>query len=283
MGSENAGQQAMGGTKVQDFNGRVAVITGGASGIGLAVAKALAAQGARLVLADIEKPVLDKAVTDFTAQGVEAIGVVTDVRSRDAVVALADAAYARFGAVHLVMNNAGVVVFGPTQAMTHADWKWTMDVNLWGPIHGTEVFLPRMLAQGEDGHMLYTASFAGLAPNLQLGPYNVTKAAVVALAESLWRDLRGTPIGVSVLCPQRVHSNIDQSYRNRPDDVAAEMPVEEAPDKMVAARTLDTDDVAAMVVAAVKRKDLFIVTHKESQESVRRRFQRIDDAFAHAV
>jgi NAD(P)-dependent dehydrogenase (short-subunit alcohol dehydrogenase family) len=268
---------------MRDFNGRVAVITGGASGIGLAVAKALAAEGARLVLADIERPVLDQAVADFTAQGVEAIGVVTDVRDRDSVVALADAAYQRFGAVHLVMHNAGVVVFGPTQAMTHADWKWTLDVNLWGPIHGTEVFLPRMLAQGDEGHMLFTASFAGLAPNLNLGAYNVSKAAVVALAESLWRDLRGTPIGVSVLCPQRVHSNIDKSYRNRPDDVAAESPVEDAPDKMVAARTLDTDDVAQLVVDAVRRNDLFIVTHKESRESIRRRYQRIDDAFAHAV
>jgi short-subunit dehydrogenase len=199
------------------------------------------------------------------------------------VVALADAAYQRFGAVHLVMNNAGVVVFGPTQTMTHADWKWTMDVNLWGPIHGTEVFLPRMLAQGQEGHMLFTASFAGIAPNLNLGPYNVTKAGVVALAESLWRDLRGTPVGVSVLCPQRVHSNIDKSYRNRPGDVAAQAPVEDAPGKMVAARTLDTDDVARMVLAAVKRNDLFIVTHKESRESVRRRFQRIDEAFVHAV
>jgi len=268
---------------VKDFNGKVAVITGGASGIGLAVAKALAAQGARLVLADIEKPALDAAVKAFTDEGVEAIGVVTDVRELDQVAALADAAYDKFGAVNIVFNNAGVVVFGPTQAMTHADWKWVMDVNLWGPIHGSEVFIPRMLAQGQEGHMLFTSSFAGIAPNVKLGPYNVTKAGVVALAESLWRDLRGTPIGVSVLCPQRVYSNIDKSYRNRPADVAPEAPVEEAPDKMVAARTLLTDDVAQMVLGAMLRNDLFIVTHKESQESVRRRFQRIDDAFEHAV
>ena len=131
--------------------------------------------------------------------------------------------------------------------------------------------------------MLFTASFAGIAPNLNLGPYNVTKAGVVALAESLWRDLRGTAIGVSVLCPQRVHSNIDKSYRNRPDEGTRQAPVEEAPDKMVAARTLEADDVARMVLAGVRRNDLFIVTHKESQDSVRRRFQRIDQAFAHAV
>lgn len=266
---------------MQDFKGKVAVITGGASGIGLAVARALAAEGARLVLADIEAPALELAVADFCAHGFEAIGQVTDVSNRASVEALADAAYARFGAADLVFNNAGVAVFGPTQAMSHADWKWLMDVNLWGPIHGTEVFLPRMLAAGREGHVLFTASFAGLAPNVNLGPYNVTKAGVVALAESLWRDLRGTAVGVSVLCPQRVVSRIDESGRNRPEDLATSQAA--APEKMVAARTLEVDEVAAMVLAAVRRGDLYIVTHRESQESVRRRFQRIDAAFEHAV
>lgn len=267
---------------MRDFNGKVAVITGGASGIGLAVARALAAEGAKLVLADIEAPALEVAVADLCVHGFEAIGQKADVSDRASVAALADAAYERFGAVDLVFNNAGVAVFGPTQAMSHADWKWLMDVNLWGPIHGTEVFLPRMLAQGVQGHMLFTASFAGLVPNLNLGPYNVTKAGVVALAESLWRDLRGTGIGVSVLCPQRVVSNIDQSRRNRPAGLASEG-AEAAPEKMVGARTLEVDAVAHLVLAAVRRGDLYIVTHKESQESVRRRFQRIDEAFAHAV
>ena len=209
--------------------------------------------------------------------------MVVDVSDREAMLALADFAWDRFGAVHILFNNAGVAVFGPTQDMSHADWRWVMDVNLWGPIHGTEIFVPRMLAQGQEGHILFTASFAGIAPNLHLGPYNVTKAGVVALAESLWRDLKGTPIGVSVLCPQRVTSHIDDSGRNRPAVLAPQAAPQAAPDKMVAARTLEADEVAGMVLAALRRGDLFIVTHTESQGSVRRRFERLDAAFAHAI
>lgn len=268
---------------MKNFKNKVCVITGGASGIGLAVARALAREGAKLVLADIEAERLAAVVADFAVRGVEVAGRVVDVRSREEVMGLADFAWERFGAVHLVFHNAGVVVFGKTQVMTEADWRWVMDVNLWGPIHGTEVFLPRMLEQGEEGHVLYTASFAGLAPNADLGAYNVTKAAVVALAESLWRDLRGTPVGVSVLCPQRVDSDIDRSHRNRPTDLAAEGAPAPAPEVMLEARSLDADAVAKMTLDAVRRGDLFIVTHKEAQEAVRRRYKRIDDAFDHAV
>jgi len=268
---------------VKDFKDKVAVITGGASGIGLAVAKALGREGARLVLADIEQEALDQAVAGLAAQGVEVVGKRVDVRERSEVAALADFAWHRFGAVHILFNNAGVAVFGPTHAMSHDDWRWVMDVNLWGPIHGAEIFTPRMLAQGEETHILFTASFAGLAPNLNLGPYNVTKAGVVALAESLWRDLKGTPVGVSVLCPQRVTSNIDKSARNRPGELASGPKSEPAPWKMVAARTLGAEDVAEMVLGGLRRNDLFIVTHKESQASIRRRYERIDSAFEHAV
>ncbi|MEQ8660673.1 MAG: SDR family NAD(P)-dependent oxidoreductase, partial [Gammaproteobacteria bacterium] len=174
---------------MNDFKGKVAVITGGASGIGLAVARALGAAGARLVLADIEQPALDNAVAALGDTGTAAIGVVTDVASRDAVDNLAARAWDTFGAVDIVMNNAGVAVFGPTQDMTHTDWQWSIDVNLWGCIHGVEAFVPRMIAQGTGGHVLFTASFAGLVPNRELGPYNVTKAAVIALAESLRKDV----------------------------------------------------------------------------------------------
>ena len=268
---------------MKDFDGKVCVITGGASGIGLAVGRALGRAGGRLVLADIEQGALDAALIGLAGEGIEAVGRITDVADRASVQALADFAFERFGAVHLLFNNAGVAVFGPTQDMTHADWRWVMDVTLWGPIHGVECFVPRMLEQGQPGHILFTASFAGIAPNLHLGPYNVTKAGVVALAESLWRDLKGTGLEVSVLCPQRVVSNIDHSERNRPAGLAAAAPPAEAPDKMIAARTLDTDDVAAMTLAGLERGDLFIVTHKESQASVRRRFERLDAAFAWAV
>jgi NAD(P)-dependent dehydrogenase (short-subunit alcohol dehydrogenase family) len=166
---------------MEDLTGKVAVVTGGASGIGLATARLLAAEGAQLVLADVEDAPLAAAANEL-----DALGVQCDVSVRADVDRLADAAFEHHGAVHIVFNNAGVAVAGPTVEMSHADWEWLMAVNLWGPIHGVEAFLPRMVAQGTEGHVLFTASFAGLTPN-GLGPY-VTKYGVVALAEVLQKD-----------------------------------------------------------------------------------------------
>ena len=200
------------------LNGKGAVVTGGASGIGLATAKVLASKGAKVVLADIEQGALDRAVADLRADGAEAHGVICDVRSLEAVEALADAAFDALGQVHVVFNNAGIAVGGPILEMTHDDWRWTIDVDLWGPIHGVEAFLPRIVDQGDGGHILFTASFAGLVPNSGLGPYCVAKYGVVALAEVLYRELREHEIGVSVLCPMRVGTNIGNSERNRQAD-----------------------------------------------------------------
>ena len=180
-----------------DLQGRVAVITGGASGIGLATARGLRARGASLVLADIEQGPLDAA-----ARELDALGVVCDVRSKASVDALADAAYSRFGRADIVFHNAGVAVGGPMVEMTHADWEWLMAVNLWGPINGVEAFLPRMVEAAKAdpgparGHMLFTASFAGLVPNVGLGPYCVTKYGVVAMAEVLHKELRSDGIEI---------------------------------------------------------------------------------------
>ena len=190
-------------TLVDDLTGAGAVITGGASGIGLATALRLADRGGRIVLADIEAAALDAAVEQLRATGTEAHGVVCDVRSLDEVQALAEEAFRRLGAVHIVFNNAGVAIAGPVAEMTHDDWRWVIDVDLWGPIHGVEAFLPRMIEQGQGGHLLFTSSFAGLVPNIGLGPYCVAKYGVVALAEVLARELREHDIGVSVLCPMR--------------------------------------------------------------------------------
>src|SRR5438093_875567 len=198
-----------------DVPGRVAVITGGASGIGFATASLLAKQGWRLVLADIEAPRLEDAAQQLGG-GDRAIGVVTDVSDKASVDALADASYDRFGRADVVFNNDGIAVGGPVAEMTHNDWLWTIKVVLWGTIHGVEAFLPRMRAQGQGGHLLFTASFAGLVPNVGLGPYCVAKYGVVALAEVLHRELRDDGIGVSVLCPMRVATNIGASERNRP-------------------------------------------------------------------
>jgi NAD(P)-dependent dehydrogenase (short-subunit alcohol dehydrogenase family) len=269
---------------VTDFSGKVAVITGAASGIGLALAQALARGGAKLVLADIEEAPLAAAVKGLTAAGAEAVGVRTDVSDRASVQALADASFERFGAVHLLANNAGVAVFGPTQSMSHEDWLWSINVNLWGPIHGVEAFVPRMVAQGEGGSVLFTASFAGLVPNRDLGPYNVTKAGVVALAESLRKDLRGTGIGVSVLCPMRVVSNIDHSYRNRPAELGAS--ANTYTDEELAGlqgRTLEVGPVADLVVQALRRNQLYIHTHKEAQPLFHGRAERIEAGFEFAL
>jgi NAD(P)-dependent dehydrogenase (short-subunit alcohol dehydrogenase family) len=264
---------------MEDLTGKVAVITGGASGIGLATARLLAAEGAHLVLADVEDAPLAAA-----AKELDALGVHCDVSARNDVARLADAAYERHGAVHILFNNAGVAVAGPTVDMSHADWEWLMAVNLWGPIHGVEAFLPRMVDQGTEGHVLFTASFAGLTPNIGLGPYCVTKYGVVALAEVLQKELRANRIGVSVLCPMRVATNIGNSERNRPTelggaDASPRVPDQGDDNRDLAGRVLPVEVVAADVVDAIKRNRLYIVPHAESRPFVRRRFDRIDAAY----
>jgi NAD(P)-dependent dehydrogenase (short-subunit alcohol dehydrogenase family) len=271
---------------MQDFTGTTAVITGGASGIGLATARALAREGVKLVLADIEQKRLDQAVVALAADGAQAIGVVTDVADKASVERLADQAWSRFGAVHIVFNNAGVAVFGPTQSMTHADWQWTLNVNLWGAIHGVEAFVPRMITQKKGGHILFTASFAGLVSNRSLGPYSVSKAAVVSLAECLSKDLRDDGIGVSVLCPMRVTTQIDESHRNRPAELGGSEVQAVYADKAsgsLEGRTLPVEPVGGLVVDAIRRNDLYIITHKETEAFLDRRFGRIRKAVSHAL
>lgn len=269
---------------MEHLTDKVAVITGGASGIGFATALRLASRGVRLVLADIEESALDRAATELAATGTAVEGVVCDVGDLKAVQHLADTAFEKMGAVHIVFHNAGVAVGGPIAEMQHSDWEWTMRVNLWGPIHGVEAFTQRMIAQGQGGHMLFTASFAGLVPNVGLGPYCVSKYGVVALAEVLRRELRAHDIGVSVLCPMRVATNIGHSERNRPDELGgpeASPPVlDQGEDNQnLAGRVLDVDDVAAQVVDAVVANRLYILPHEESRTPIRRRFERIDQTF----
>ena len=269
---------------MEQLTDKVVVITGGASGIGLATARVFASRGARLVLADVEASALDQAVAELSANGTTVKGVVCDVGDLKAVQRLADTAFDSMGAVHLVFHNAGVAVGGPIVDMKHSDWEWTLRVNLWGPIHGVEVFVPRMIAQGGGGHMVFTASFAGLVPNVGLGPYCVSKYGVVALAEVLRRELRSHDIGVSVLCPMRVETNIGHSERNRPGDLggpeASPLVLDQAEDNQnLAGRVLNVDDVASQVVDAILANRLYILPHEESRQSVRRRFERIDRTY----
>jgi NAD(P)-dependent dehydrogenase (short-subunit alcohol dehydrogenase family) len=266
------------------IRGRGAVITGGASGIGYATASQLAGRGAKVVLADIEQGALDKAVDQLRSAGHDAHGLVCDVRSLDEVTAMADRAFELLGGVHIVFNNAGVAVGGPVAAMSHDEWRWIIDVDLWGPIHGVEAFLPRMIEQNEGGHILFTASFAGLVPNIGLGPYCVAKYGVVALAEVLWREMRPHGIGVSVLCPMRVATNIGNSERNRSNDYGGPTTDHPVPDQSaentgMAGSVLPVDDVAQLTVEAIVAERLYVLPHEESRDSIRRRFERIDRTF----
>lgn len=263
------------------FRDRVAVITGGAGGIGMAMARAFAARGARLVLADLDAAALDRATRELTAAGATALGVPTDVTKLDSVRALADAATRRFGGVHIICNNAGVATFGEISGSTHRDWEFTMNVNFWGVVHGVEVFVPLLLAQGAGGHVVNTASMAGLVGMQWLGIYCASKFAVVGLTESLHRELKPHGIGASVLCPMIVATNINEnSMRMRPADLRNEgeqLIVPSAGD--MKGGTIAPEEVARRVVRGIERKDLYILTHPEQREFLRRRAAKIDAMF----
>jgi NAD(P)-dependent dehydrogenase (short-subunit alcohol dehydrogenase family) len=274
---------------MQDFEGKVAVVTGGASGIGLALARGFARERMRVVVADVERAALDEAAAGladaFGADNV--LGVPTDVRDDDAVDALAAAAFERFGTVHVLCNNAGVGVGGLTWTVPADRWRWAVDVNLLGVAHGIRAFVPRMIEQGE-GHVVNTASAAGILTGPAMAPYFATKHAVVALSESLHFDLEltGASVGVSVLCPEWVRTNIADTERNRPSDVA---PVESGPvpgvdvdPEMVRVLIqglidggMDPDDVAAQVVNAIRSGRFWVLTHATTVESARRRWDAI--------
>jgi NAD(P)-dependent dehydrogenase (short-subunit alcohol dehydrogenase family) len=203
---------------LKDLKGRVAVVTGGASGIGLAMAEAFGAEGMKLVIADIEANRLESAVAELRAKSFEAIGVRTDVSRYEDVEALAQATVAAFGKVHVVCNNAGVSITGPTWKMSLDDWRWVYDVNFWGLVHGIKAFTPILIAQGEPGHIINTASEAAFLGIGEHAPYCSSKAAAVSLSLALYSELiaANTQIGVSVVCPGMVDTQIHRSWRNRP-------------------------------------------------------------------
>ncbi len=264
------------------FRDRVAVITGGASGIGLAMARAFAARGARLVLADLDESALSQAEKELAGDGAEVLGVPTDVTQRSQVDALAEATHKRFGAAHIVCNNAGIAVLGSLVGAEPADWEAAMAVNFWGVVYGVDAFVPRMLEQKQGGHLLNTASMAGLVGMQHLGIYCVTKFAVVALSESLERELRPQGIGVHVLCPMIVSTNIGRNSarllgRPAPDPPDPE-PSPRAGGLMVGS-VIAPEDVARRVVRGIERDSLYIFTHPEQRAILKRRAQRQDAVF----
>jgi len=267
---------------MKDLKGKIAVITGGASGIGWAVAERAAAEGMKVVIGDIEEGPLKDAEDELSSRGAEAMGVRTDVSDAASVRELRDKALERFGAVHLVHNNAGVGLGGPIWEVSEEDWRWILGVNLLGVVHGIATFVPLLLEQRE-GHVVNTASIAGLATAPFLGPYNATKQAVVAISETLFKDLQsvGAPagVGVSVLCPGFVQTRIAESDRNRP--AWAAQPEAKAAEALRGAMQNMVDGgippavVADRVIDAVRTNTFYILTHPELTSALQTRFDDI--------
>jgi NAD(P)-dependent dehydrogenase (short-subunit alcohol dehydrogenase family) len=259
---------------VESFRDTVAVVTGGGSGIGRALTLALARAGSRTVIADLDEAAMEAVAHEVKGLGSEALTVRTDVSDRGQVQALADRAFSAFGAVHVLCNNAGVAAWGGLERATHRDWQWVLGVNLWGVIHGIEAFVPRMIAAGRGGHIVNTASMAGLIASQGLGVYNTSKYAVVGLSETLAKDLRPHGIGVSVLCPMGVETRIRESERSRPAALRNETPPPAAVELI--GRSLAPAVVADMVLDAIRRDELYVITHDEGLAPLRRRFERME-------
>ena len=259
---------------MQDLAGRTAVVTGAASGIGLALTERFVAAGMSVVLADIEEETLAREAARLESEGASALGVLTDVRDPDAVEALRDQALSVFGAVHVICNNAGVAPGGPMAATTPADWRWAVDVNILGVAHGVTAFVPHFLEQGA-GHVVNTASEAGLVTNPALGLYCATKHAVVGLSEALWREVHPQGVGVSVLCPNLVDTKIFESERNRtdgaamsPESAATMAPLRE----IIGLMGIPAATVADRVHDAVVHDEFWVLTHDLTLPAAERRF-----------
>jgi NAD(P)-dependent dehydrogenase (short-subunit alcohol dehydrogenase family) len=265
---------------VDGFEGRVAVVTGAASGIGFATAARFAQEGMRVVLADIERDSLEAAVSKLRGQGHEVLGVPTDVSEWDAIQHLADQTLDAFGQVNVVHNNAGVVRAGRMEELTIADWEWVLGVDLWSVIYGVKAFLPLIREAGE-GHIVNTASSAGLQSSPEIGPYNVAKFGVVAITETLQLELiaEDSPIGASVLCPGAVATPITESERNRPDaaaDTETNQRFRSFASKLVGDGHTP-ESVAERVVDAIRAKEFWILTHADWVGVLRRRVEGMED------
>jgi NAD(P)-dependent dehydrogenase (short-subunit alcohol dehydrogenase family) len=262
---------------MNELSGKVAAVTGAASGLGRAMALAFASEGMDLALADVDEPGLKNTCDLVSSHGVKTYAMRVDVSKQDQVDEFAARSVAELKAVHLVCNNAGVAVSGAAWENSSAEWQWILGVNLWGVVHGVRAFAPRLIAH-DEGHIVNTASVAGLISPSGMGAYCVTKHAVVALSESLHHDLRerGSRVGVSVLCPAYVPTGIADSRFSEPVVKSKERLAKEAAlRKAVAAGKLSAADVARAVVAAVKENRFYILTHPAIKGAVRARMEDV--------
>jgi NAD(P)-dependent dehydrogenase (short-subunit alcohol dehydrogenase family) len=268
---------------MQQFEGRVAVFTGAGSGIGRALALHAAREGMRVAIADIEVGALEETAAEVETTGAEVLVAPTDVARAEHVDALASLAYERFGAVHLLCNNAGVFQAGVTWERELADWQWVMGVNFWGVLHGIRSFVPRMLDAGDEGHVVNTSSLAGLISGAYSAPYIASKFAVLGLTECLAHDLQtqGASIGASVLVPGLVDTKIAYSTRNRPDEPPSEAQapdhhmVEQALRDLTAKSGRPPDEVAGLVFDAVRSGRFYITTSDATETILRERFDAV--------
>jgi NAD(P)-dependent dehydrogenase (short-subunit alcohol dehydrogenase family) len=268
---------------MHELAGKTAFVTGGASGIGLALGRAFAEAGMQVMLADIETEALAAAVKSLHNFGPDVRGVTCDVSDPESVERAAAAAYEAFGNVHVVCNNAGVAGASGIDDISLDDWRWVLDVNLMGVLHGVHAFLPHIRAHGEGGHFVNTASMAGMVSGLGFGPYSASKFAVVTMSEGLAMHLQPLGIGVSVLCPGWVRTRINESGRNRSERYGPERtPQPGTWGSEIAAHVaeriqtgLDPSDVAARVLSAIRADELYVFTHPEMRVAAEERFAAI--------
>ncbi len=269
---------------MQDFGGKVAVITGGASGIGLGMARAFAGAGMKLVLADLDSAALEAVAVELETDGAEVVTRLCDVSEYDQVEAVADLAIDTYGRVNVLCNNAGIGIPTPTKKIKLADWKWIIDVDLWGPIYGIEIFLP-LIEKEDEGHINSTASMAGLTAGSMMGAYNVAKHGVVALMATLERELRGrgSHVTASVLCPGPINTNISRhSVEFRPgqqkpkSDGATTGKVARGIQDILE-RGMDPDEVGRMVLDAIKGDEFWILTHPHWTKALQKELDAMNE------
>lgn len=268
---------------MKDLAGKVAFITGGASGIGLGFARSLAKRGAKLALADRDEAGVLAAVRGLADAGADALAITCDVADADAVQRAADQTMDRFGKVHVVMNNAGVALSGSSGSIPLADWRWIVDINLMGVVHGVEVFVPLIESHGEGGYIINTASMAGHWASSFMAPYTATKFAVVGYSECLAQELAPRGIGVSALCPGWVKTKIAESGRHLPSNAVA--PQAEAAGAIhdLINNGLSPDVVGEVVIQAMAEKRMHIFTHDDMRPVIDLRRDALQNDFARAA